>query len=108
MRKCILFCEKNKECLEYYELLVVIVNCIDMLGLLLNLDNLKECVEKYIKGGWSKDDDVLDVVTENRFFFIYWVVVLGKCNVLEWMFVSGFNFVVRFLGNGEIVFYRVI
>lgn len=108
LRKCIFFCDKNKECLDYYELLVVIVNCIDMLGFLLNFDNLKECVEKYIKGGWGKDDDVLDVVMENRCLFIYWVVFLGKCNVLEWMFASGFFFVVKFLGNGEIVLYRVI
>lgn len=108
LRKCIFFCDKNKECLEYYELLVVIINCIDMLGFLLNFDNLKESVDKYIKGGWGKDDDVLDVVLENRCFFIYWAVVLGKCNVLEWMFVSGFFSVVKLLGKGEIVLYRVI
>lgn len=108
MRKCTPFCEKNKECPEHHELLVAIVNCTDMLGSLSNLDNLKECVEKYTKGGWSKDDDVPDAVTENRFPLIHWAAALGKCNALEWMLASGFNPVARSSGNGETALHRAI
>ena len=108
MRKCTPFCEKNKECPEHHELLVAIVNCTDMLGSLSNLDNLKECVDKYTKGGWNKDGDVPDAVTENRFPLIHWAAALGKCNALEWMLASGFSPVAKSSSTGETALHRAI
>ena len=108
LRKCTPFCEKNKECPDHHELLVAIVNCTDMLGSLSNLDNLKECVEKYTKGGWGKDDAVPDAVMENRFPLIHWAAALGKCNALEWMLASGFSPVAKSSGNGETALHRAI
>lgn len=108
LRKCTPFCDKNKECPDHHELLVAIVNCTDMLGSLSNLDNLKECVEKYTKGGWGKDDDVPDAVMENRCPLIHWAASLGKCNALEWMLASGFSPVAKSSGNGETALHRAI
>ncbi|KAL9983061.1 hypothetical protein ACROYT_G005188 [Oculina patagonica] len=108
LRKCTPFCDKNKECPEHHELLVAIVNCTDMLGSLSNLDNLKESVEKYTKGGWGKDDDVPDAVLENRCPLIHWAASLGKCNALEWMLASGFSPVAKSSGNGETALHRAI
>lgn len=108
LRKCTPFCDKNKECLDHHELLVAIVNCTDMLGSLSNLDNLKECVDKYTKGGWGKDDDVPDAVLENRCPLIHWAAALGKCNALEWMLASGFSPVAKSSGNGETALHRAI
>lgn len=108
LRKCTPFCDKNKDCPDHHELLVAIVNCTDMLGSLSNLDNLKECVEKYTKGGWGKDDDVPDAVMENRCPLIHWAASLGKCNALEWMLASGFSPVAKSSGNGETALHRAI
>lgn len=108
LRKCTPFCDKNKDCPDHHELLVAIVNCTDMLGSLSNLDNLKECVEKYTKSGWGKDDDVPDAVMENRCPLIHWAASLGKCNALEWMLASGFSPVAKSSGNGETALHRAI
>lgn len=106
LRKCTPFCDKNKDCPEHHELLVAIVNCTDMLGSLSNLDSLKECVDKYIKKGWNKDDDVPDPVIENRFPLIHWAASLGKCNALEWMLASGFSPIAKSSGVGETALHR--
>lgn len=108
LRKCTPFCDKNKECPEHHELLVAIINCTDMLGSLSNLDNLKESVDKYTKGGWGKDDDVPDAVLENRCPLIHWAAALGKCNALEWMLASGFSPVAKSSGKGETALHRAI
>lgn len=106
VRKCTPFCDKNKDCPEHHELLVAIVNCTDMLGSLSNLDGLKECVDRYIKKGWSKDDEVPDPVIENRLPLIHWAASLGKCNALEWMLASGFSPVAKSCGVGETALHR--
>lgn len=108
LRKCTPFCDKNKQCSEHHELLVAIVNCTDMLGSLSNLENLKDCVEKYLKTGWNKDDAVPDTVFENRIPLIHWAASLGKCNALEWMLASGFSPVSQSSGIGETALHKTI
>ena len=109
LRKCTPFCDKSKPCtVDHHELLVAIVNCTDMLGSLSNLDNLKDGVEKCLKGGWSKDDNVPDPVAENCIPLIHWAAALGKCNALEWMLASGFSALSQSQGNGQTALHKAI
>ena len=108
LRKCTPFCDKTKECPEHHEMLIAVVNCTDMLGSLSNLDNLKECVERYNKEGWNKDDDIPDPVLENRYPLIHWAAALGKVHALEWMLASGFNPTSKSTGVGETALHRSI
>ena len=73
-----------------------------------NLDILLDCVDRYNKEGWNKDDDIPDPVLENRYPLIHWAAALGKVHALEWMLASGFNPTSKSTGVGETALHRSI